>query len=336
MPSLATSLPADWYHREDVFSRERERIFRKHWSFVAPVDLVDEPGRFATTEIGGVPVVVCRDRDRTLRGFINLCRHRASPLCPADTGRITRFVCPYHAWCYALDGTLLKAPGFGPELDMKQHGLIPVRVEKWNHLIFACLDMEGPRLENWLGDIVRIARDYPAVEQMEFETICRNRCPANWKNYSDNSAEGYHLSCVHKELDRSLVTGNTRIRAHEHGQFVGFEVTYRDGNAPGYWIYKFPGLLMHFSRNSINLEVIRPQTPASTEMHRWFWFLPEVTKRDRQETIAFSSRVMEEDIGICARVQKNLESGYHETGILSEEREPGTIFFQSCVRNALS
>ncbi len=336
MSSPVASLPADWYHREDMFLREREQIFRKHWSFVAPADLVDEPGRFVTAEIGGVSIVVCRDRNRTLRGFINLCRHRAAPLCSTHTGRIARFVCPYHAWCYALDGTLLQAPGFDPGMDMAQHGLIPVRVETWNHLVFACLATKGPALQDWLGDIVDIARNYPGVGQMEFETICSNQCPANWKNYSDNSAEGYHLSSVHGELDRSLVAGETRIRAHEHGQFIGFEVAYKDGSGPGYWICKFPGLLMHFSRNSINIEVIRPQTPVSIEMHRWFWFLPEVTKRDRRETIAFSSRVMEEDIGICARVQKNLETGCHETGILSPQREPGTIFFQSCVRNALS
>lgn len=336
MSSLVASLPADWYHRKDIFLKERERIFKKHWSFVAPVGLVHEPGQYVTAQIGGVSVVICRDRGGALRGFINLCRHRASPLCSEHTGRIARFVCPYHAWCYALDGTLLQAPGFDPDMDKSEYGLLPVRVETWNHLVFACLDAEAPDLQDWLGDIVDIARNYPSVEQMEFETICRNQCSANWKTYSDNSAEGYHLSSIHGELDRSLEAGKTRIRAHEHGKFVGFEVIYKDDGSPGHWIYKFPGLLMHFSQNSINIEVIGPQTPISIEMHRWFWFLPTVQKQDRQETIAFSSRVMEEDIGICARVQKNLETGYYETGVLSAEREPGTIFFQSCVQEALS
>ena len=75
--------------------------------------------------------------------------------------------------------------------------------------------------------------------------------------------------------------------------------------------------------------------PSRTLLERWFWFMPGVSEQQQDETISFSNQVMEEDLGICARVQTNLEGGVYDTGILSPEREPGTIFFQQCVREAL-
>ena len=44
---------------------------------------------------------------------------------------------------------------------------------------------------------------------------------------------------------------------------------------------------------------------------------------------------MDEDLAICAEVQRNLEAGMYETGRLSPEKEPGTIFYQSLAREAL-
>jgi hypothetical protein len=74
----------------------------------------------------------------------------------------------------------------------------------------------------------------------------------------------------------------------------------------------------------------------SAEMQRWFWFSPGVSGQQRDQAIEISNQIMDEDMGICSKVQKNLEAGYYQIGMLSLQREPGTIFFQACVREHLA
>lgn len=336
------SLPASWYYHEDVFRSEQKNIFEKNWTFIADCAEVAGPGQFVTATIAGQAIVIVRTPQGELKGFLNLCRHRASTLCTENNGTLTQFTCPYHAWSYALDGELKHAPGFnmGEDVTAEKYSLIPIRVDSWNGLVFACLHRECASLEEWLGDIVDIAKNYPAISEMSFETTCRDEGGINWKNYSDNSAEGYHFSTIHPALDATLVGKQTRIAPCENGKFVGFEVAYKDGDtesgSPGFWIYKFPGLLLHFSMNSFNIERVIAVTPQTTIMQRWFWFKPSMDKQERKQVIEFSDQVMEEDIGICTRVQKNLEGGVYQTGLLSVQREPGTIAFQKWVKDALS
>ena len=57
-------------------------------------------------------MVVVRGEDGGVRGFYNVCRHRAARLLDGASGECgTRIVCPYHAWTYALDGRLDRAAG---------------------------------------------------------------------------------------------------------------------------------------------------------------------------------------------------------------------------------
>ena len=339
MGGVVKSLPAHWYANEEIFQLEQERIFSKNWSFVAHAGQIEKPGSFVTATIAGVSIIVLKSPEHGIRGFVNICRHRAAPLCTRETGEITRFTCPYHAWSYDLDGALLSAPGvdLGRDMDASKFGLIPVRVSSWNHLIFACLDRDCVSLSRWLGDIVSIAGDYPSLSEMDYACMQSNQCEINWKNYSDNSAEGYHLSRVHPELSRSLITRQTRIKVHENGQFVGFDITYKEGESvsPGYWVYKYPGLLMHFSLSSFNVEKVTPLGPTRTGMHRWFWFKPGVGEPQRKQVVSLSNQVIQQDMDICREVQKNLESGLFQDGMLFHDREPGTIYFQQCVRESL-
>ncbi len=336
MSNIVESLSANWYYDAEIFAVEQKQIFTRNWTFITGCQELNKPGQYVTATIAGQSIVIVRGYDGKLAGFLNLCRHRASMLCADEKGSITRFTCPYHAWSYALDGKLKNAPGFNPGEDLmaENYGLIPVRVDVWNDLVFACLDVHSISLYEWLGDVVRIAENFPQVAEMEFTVMRNNRVRANWKNYSDNSTEGYHLSTIHPALNASMAGRQTRIKPCENGKFVGFDVTYKDGS-PGFWIYKFPGLLLHFSMHSFNVERIIPVNEKLTAVQRWFWFASSMGKAQRLEAVEFSSQVMREDAGICARVQKNLEGGTYQTGVLSRQREPGTIFFQQCVREAL-
>src|SRR5580698_2633410 len=137
----AWTLPSHLYTDAAAFATEQERIFRRSWQVVGHRDQVANPGDYFTTELVGEPLLIVRGNEGKLRGFYNVCRHRAGP--PAEgCGSRKLFRCKYHGWTYGLDGTLLSATeiegveGFRPE----EFALAPVRVEEWFNLIFVNLD----------------------------------------------------------------------------------------------------------------------------------------------------------------------------------------------------
>ena len=75
----ARTLPAAWYAAQDHFARELHSVWRSEW--VCAGDVADMPvaGAWKAIVVGGLPVLLVRDRDGGLRGFLNVCRHRAAP-----------------------------------------------------------------------------------------------------------------------------------------------------------------------------------------------------------------------------------------------------------------
>jgi len=146
------TLPATWYTDTALHERERERLFARAWTYAGPVEWVSEPGSYFAAHIGHVPVAVVRGTDGTLRGLVNVCRHRGHLVVDGNGCRET-LQCPYHAWTYNLDGSLRRAPraerepGFSPE----GLSLAPVSVGTWGPFVFVNPDPEARSLEEALG-----------------------------------------------------------------------------------------------------------------------------------------------------------------------------------------
>src|SRR5579875_564733 len=105
---MERTLPYAWYTDPEILRREQERIFRSSWQYVGHTGQLAQPGYFAC-ELGRTPVVVTRDRDGVIRGFLNVCRPRASPPAGGEAGREPP-QSPSHAGPYGLDGRLRAAP----------------------------------------------------------------------------------------------------------------------------------------------------------------------------------------------------------------------------------
>jgi len=343
---MIRTLEHHYYHQPEVFSYECEQIFRHHWWLVANESTFSANGDYQTFKLMQWPLLVVRDQHGELRGFYNLCRHRAGPLVDTACGHRRDFVCRYHGWRYACSGELLKTPGFAKDeiTNPEAMGLLPIRVASWNGMVFVCLDDSAPALIDWLGDILGIAAGYDATACMNFDGDVEKTAQTNWKAYGDNSCEGYHVGMVHRALGSSMLRESVQIDCYDNGQFVGFDVSYGDGKdasraGKGFWIYKFPGLLLHFAEYAFNAESVFPVDANSIRLQRWFWSHSEKAKWHGVDTASIrpnSEKVIDEDIAICERVQINLASGAYPGGLLSAAQEPGTIYFQQLVRAALS
>jgi len=135
--AAAWSLPASFYIDPAVAQIEADRVFSRTWQVVGHRDQVAKPGDYFTTELLGEPLLFVRGEDGKVRGFYNVCRHRAGP--PAEgCGSRKLFRCGYHGWTYGLDGKLMSGPEFDgvQSFHRKDFSLAPVRTEEWSGLIF--------------------------------------------------------------------------------------------------------------------------------------------------------------------------------------------------------
>ena len=106
-----TTLDAGAYTDRAWFQAEGDRIFARLWLAVGRAAELDRPGAFITRDVAGASVLIVRGQDGRIQGLHNVCRHRGTRLCVTDAGTFAGSIqCPYHAWTYGLDGTLLAAP----------------------------------------------------------------------------------------------------------------------------------------------------------------------------------------------------------------------------------
>src|SRR3954471_13906674 len=97
------------YSSPEILGLERTRIFARSWQYAGRAAQVAAPGSFLATDAGGVPIVVTPEGDGEWSAFLNVCRHRGGVRVDGGGERAT-LQCHYHAWTYALDGSLRSAP----------------------------------------------------------------------------------------------------------------------------------------------------------------------------------------------------------------------------------
>ena len=100
-------IPFALYTQQDSHKKELARFFYKdHWSYVGLDAEIPNPGDFKRTVIGERSVIMTRSQDGQIHVVENVCAHRGMQFCRERHGNKKEFVCPYHQWSYALDGTL--------------------------------------------------------------------------------------------------------------------------------------------------------------------------------------------------------------------------------------
>ena len=198
-PSLeAKNLPAWCYTDERFHALEIERIFMKVWNFVGRDDQVPNTGDYAATDVAGIPIILVRLNDGTIRAFANSCRHRGTQLLTGE-GNCKTIVCPYHRWVFGLDGRLISAVGMEDTVgfDPADYGLLAVRLETWAGFLFVNFDPQAEPLNEYLGSLSEHigCYDFPnmvTTRRKVWDVAC------NWKSYLENQRESYHIPAVHR------------------------------------------------------------------------------------------------------------------------------------------
>ena len=99
----------------------------------------------------GAPLLLLRDKAGEIRVFENVCRHRGMILVEEKRrfGGVIR--CPYHSWCYSLDGKLRATPHVGgpgvnahESVNPETTGLTEVRSAVFMDVVFVNLNGQAP------------------------------------------------------------------------------------------------------------------------------------------------------------------------------------------------
>lgn len=325
---MQATLPARLYGSPDAWARERSGVFGHAWLFLGHEAEAAAPGDWIAADIAGHRLFAVRGKDGALRAFHNVCRHRAGPLVEGPRGHCEgELTCAYHGWRYALDGRLRAATEFGAAegFDPRDFGLLPVRLEIWRGLAFACLDADGPPLEELVAPLEALLSERglsiaaPALRRSH-DLAC------DWKVYAENYLEGYHIGAVHPVLSEELGSAEYRVRVE--GLLVVQEaVGVNDGPQAGVWGWLWPNLGINVYRDGAMIERMTPVGPGRTRLD--YLFLNDGGEGALGEALDASDRLTAEDARICEAVQANLSAGAYDHGVLSPRHEMAVGWFQS-------
>ena len=334
--TASETLPAALYRDPALYAKERTQIFAHAWLMLAHESQLPAPGDTLAATAAGYPLLLVRGEDGVVRGFHNVCRHRAGPLAEDGAGHCeSALVCRYHGWRYALDGRLASARDFGPaeDFDPRDYALHGLACETWRGFVFVNLSRDAQPLESVLSPLAARTAGMP-LETFRFARQARHEIRCNWKTYVENYLEGYHVPLMHPALNAAVDA--TRYEVEVDAPVIIHHAPPRDG-APmaGLWAWTWPCLGINVYPNGLMMERMWPLDHARTQLD-YLYFFPEGTPESAIERAAASSeQTTTEDIWIVQAVQRNLDAGIYDTGRLSPKHEEGVAWFQRQLRRAL-
>jgi choline monooxygenase len=344
----AYTIPSAWYTDPRVLDLERQTVFSHGWQAAGRVEQLERPGQFATCETaGGEPIVLVRGNDEVLRGFFNVCRHHAAAVVTAAAGSANHLRCPYHGWTYALDGTLKGTPEFTGvcNFDRSTSGLVPVDIVVWGKWVFvktapndrAPFDVPEPTLTFPSLDIAGLQW----MERRSYTVEC------NWKVFVDNYLDGgYHVPHLHRGLDSVLdyttyTIENGSTFCLQSSSMVASGADTRTGavrtGERAFYLWLYPNFMINCYAGTMDTNLVLPRGPDRTEVIFDFYFadVSEAARSRNLESIAVSEQIQDEDVAVCASVQRGLHSRAYEAGRLSVRREAGEYLFHQLLYDDL-
>lgn len=343
--------PVEAYNDPQRHRAEVDRIFR-HLPLALALSIeLPDPGSYRAMTVMDVPLVLVRGEDGVARAFINACRHRGAQLCGPGSGTLQRFVCPYHAWRYDLDGRLAGLFGestFG-DVSAATHSLTALFCAERAGLVWVCLSPgESHDIDAWLGDFA------PKLEGLNLRNwflYTQREIPGpGWKVAWDGYLESYHHNTVHSTTVGRFTIGNLLLHdvygPHQRLVFGRRSLGELEGVDESQWDAEqhirrihigFPNLAISgvLGDHCLMSQVFPGPTPDTTITRQTVLAASEPkTQAQKDATEGFSRVVLQavrdEDYAIGATVQEALRSGGNASFTFGRN-EPGVQHFHRMV-----
>ena len=363
----ANGLSNQHYVDPEWFETEKHRLFFDNWAGIGFAKDVPEKGDARPVTFLGQPLVVIRGRDGVLRVFQNICRHRGMILVK-EPGRIRGAIrCPYHSWCYDLDGALKATPHVGgpghnthEAIDRDALGLIEVRSHVWRGIVFVNMSGDAPPFEETHAKALQRWQEFEQpLHHAGADSGFTLDVATNWKLAVENYCESYHLPWVHPGLN-----SYSRLEDHYHieepGAFSGQgTLVYRQlkgdagetfPDAPGLsdkwdtaaeYIALYPNVLLGVHRDHSFAILLEPVDTTHTVEHVEIYYHtagaagPDFAAL-RKKNAALWKVVFEEDIFVVEGMQQGRAALHFDGGRFSPAMDGPTHMFHNWVATQLA
>ena len=194
------SFEQEFYTSDAVFKADLEHVISHKWIMAGHVAKIPDKGDYFLFKIGGEQIIIIRENADSVRAFFNVCRHRGSTICQAESGNAPRLVCPYHAWTFGLDGRLISARLMPDDFDKAENSLFACHIRVFHGLIFINLSEDEPvDFDATFGDMGPILA-YHGIADARIAHAGSYPTDANWKLVVENFFECYHCVPSHPEF----------------------------------------------------------------------------------------------------------------------------------------
>lgn len=304
------------YTSTEWFEREKKELFARSWIFAGVTSDLANAGDYVTVQAGDNPLMVIRGDDGELQGFHNLCRHRGSALLEGAGNTGKGLLCPYHAWSYELDGSLLAVTNEAacfPDLDKAALSLHAAAVGVFRGVVFVHADPDAD-FDVWLADLPNVGWPHDVTALTETRNVIYElKC--NWKVFYENAVDGYHLKYLHQntlggpapdrntwdahgrhlvwyatDLDgRKRATSQTVVRYNDEPDMAMIEGT--EAADYGGVFMLFPTTIALPNPFNFSITQMLPVGPERTLLHSRVWGLPGTKGRAAQDISASESAI---------------------------------------------
>lgn len=205
-----TEVHKDLFVSPEIYQLEMERLFAVTWVYVGHDSQVPNPGDYATTTVGDQPVIMVRHTDNSVRVLVNRCPHKGVKVAGEGCGNTGKFFrCPYHAWTFRTDGSLISIPlkkGYentGLENCEASRGMAAVaNVRNYRGFVFCRLSETGESFEDFFGEsLSTLDNMVDRSPQGRLEVaggVLRYMHRCNWKMLVDNQTDTCHPMVAHE------------------------------------------------------------------------------------------------------------------------------------------
>jgi len=336
--SGSLTLPQKYYVGAEIFSLEKERIFKKDWLCVGHQSRIPNAGDYFLFNLFDESLILVRDKENRIRAFYNVCRHRGTRICEKDEGRFKGSIqCAYHAWTYGLDGKLIGAP-FMKEVKDFAWDEFPLRAAPlhiWDGFIFVNLGLEPPApFEEMYAPLLGRFTQWNLAQLKSHQRISYE-VKSNWKYIFQNFNECYHCPTIHPLLNQftDYTSGENDLT---EGSFLGgyMEISREsmtisgrtcglplgqlgDDSQRGYYYSILPNLLLNIHPDYVMFHLVLPSTPGQSLIVSEWLFNPESFERPDfrpQEAVDFWHETNLQDWQICEMSQLGVQSQAYSPG----------------------
>ena len=268
------------------------------------------PGQFRTVDVAGQNVLVTRnDADGVLARSTTCAATVARVLCDEPEGTTKAvFQCPYHAWCYDLNGELVATPRVDKdEVDRSALGLKPVHIDEWQGFIFVNLSREDrcrlrESLDSHYDSPLRFERHDMAEprhdsthrvggcgqledphRELQRVSALPDRAPRTRRDGSDLQDGATPATQVVRTVACSIITGGTSYSTDQGSRRRAVLPGMNDEQAHSiYGSQMFPNMFIDVAGSNVVATRLVPEGPTQTRvLHR----LPVHARRRRDRRL---------------------------------------------------